>query len=164
MIEKTFPITEKILNNGLAASQRLLTLLKAEAENLERRTDPQTLSHIALQKKEAVVQLEQFSTQISQVLATEKLLVSQDGFKNYLIKAKGVGFNIQQCWRNWRDIAKLSENCRTLNEQNGASIELLSRHTHRSLNILRGKSQLNTTYGPDGSPRSQLFSHTLVSV
>lgn len=164
MIEKTFPITEKLLNNGLQATQKLLELLNTESDNLAQKTDPNTLSVIAANKKEVVVQLEQFSKQLGQVLATEKLAADHDGINNYLSKARAVGINIDDSRRCWANITALSKKCRTLNEQNGACIDLLSRHTQRSLQILRGKSQLASTYGPDGSTRSELFSHTLISV
>jgi len=164
MIEKTFPITEKLLSNGLTATQKLLELLNTESDNLRQKIDPNALSIIAANKKEVVVQLEQFSKQLGQVLATEKLTVGHDGINSYLGKAQSVGINIENSRNCWANITALSKKCRALNEQNGAGIDLLSRHTQRSLQILRGKSQLASTYGPDGSTRSELFSHTLISV
>lgn len=164
MIEKTFPITEKLLSNGLKSTQKLFDLLNAEYEQLKSKTDPVSLATLAAHKKEVVTQLEQFSKQLGQVLATEKLLVSPEGVHGYLAKAKAAGINIADAYRCWLDIAALSKTCRSLNEQNGASIDLLGRHTQRALQVLRGKSQLATTYGPDGSTRSELFSHTLISV
>lgn len=164
MINKTFPITEKLLSTGLKSAQTLFELLNTEQELLKTRSNPTSLTTLANQKKEAVVQLEQFSKQLGQVLATEQLLTSQDGVFNYLAKAKAAGLNIAESTRCWLDISALSQKCRTLNEQNGASIDLLNRHTQRALHILRGRSPLTSTYGPDGSTRSELFSHTLISV
>lgn len=164
MIDKTFPIAEKLLSNGLKLTQKLFELLNAEYEQLKTKGDPTTIASLAAHKREVVAQLEQFAKQLGQVLATEKLLVSQDGIQNYLAKAKAAGLNIADSHRYWLDIAALTKKCRTLNEKNGASIDLLSRHTQRTLQVLRGKSQLATTYGPDGSTRSELFSHTLISV
>lgn len=164
MIEKTFPIAEKLLSNGLKLTQKLFELLNAEYEQLKAKGDPTTIASLAAHKKDVVAQLEQFAKQLAQVLATEKLLISQEGIQNYLAKAKASGINIGESHRCWLDIAALTKTCRTLNEKNGASIDLLSRHTQRTLQVLRGKSQLATTYGPDGSTRSELFSHTLISV
>ncbi|MCK9608689.1 MAG: flagellar protein FlgN [Methylomonas sp.] len=164
MIEKTFPIAEKLLSNGLKLTEKLFELLNAEYEQLKVKSDPMTIASLAAHKKDVVAQLEQFSKQLGQVLATEKLLVSQEGIQTYLAKAKASGINIADSHRYWLDIAALTKTCRTLNEKNGASIDLLSRHTQRALQVLRGKSQLATTYGPDGSTRSELFSHTLISV
>ncbi|MCQ8102540.1 flagellar protein FlgN [Methylomonas sp. SURF-2] len=164
MIEKTFPITEKLLSNGLKSAQKLFELLNAESEQLKSRSNPTTINALATHKKDVVVQLEQFSKQLGQVLATEKLPLNQDGVQNYLTKAKANGFNIAQAHGQWLNITQLTINCRALNEKNGASIDMLSRHAQRALQVLRGKSQLATTYGPDGSTRSELFSHTLISV
>jgi flagella synthesis protein FlgN len=164
MIEKTFPITEKLLSNGLKSAQKLFELLNAESEQLKSRSNPTMIASLAAHKKDVVVQLEQFSKQLGQVLATEKLLVSQDGVQTYLAKAKATGINIADAHRHWLEITVLTKTCRALNEKNGASIDLLSRHAQRALQVLRGKSQLATTYGPDGSTRSELFSHTLISV
>jgi flagella synthesis protein FlgN len=164
MIEKTYPITEKLLSNGLKLTLNLLELLKAECRQLKAKTDPALLSTLAESKKELVNQLEQFSKQLGQVLATEKLVVNQDGVLSYLAKAKAAGINISESSNSWMNITALSKTCRTLNEQNGASIDLLSRHAQRSLQILRGKTLLTSTYGPDGTTRSELFSHTLISV
>ncbi len=164
MIEKTFPITEKLLANGVKFSQKLFELLNLELEQLKQKADPAILTTIATNKREVVAQLEQFSNQLGQILATEKLTLNQDGVQTYMAKAKAANINIAESWQRWQQITALSQQCRLLNEQNGASIDLLSRHIQRSLQILRGKSQLTSTYGPDGSTRSVLFSHTLISV
>lgn len=164
MIEKTYPITEKLLSNGLKSTKKLLELLNAEHKQLQQKADATSLTALAAQKRDMVSQLEQFSKQLGQVLATEQLLMSQEGVFSYLSKAESAGINIADSSKSWIDITALSKKCRSLNEQNGASIDLLSRHTQRSLLILRGKSQLTNTYGPDGSTRSELFSHTLISV
>jgi flagella synthesis protein FlgN len=164
MIEKTFPITEKLLVNGLISTRRLFELLNKEYEQLKQKNNPAVLSAIADDKKETVAQLEQFSKQLAQILATEKLSVCQEGISNYFARAQAADINITNSWHCWLDLASLSKKCRAINEQNGASIDLLSRHTQRSLQILRGKSPVTSTYGPDGTTRSELFSHTLISV
>lgn len=164
MIEKTFPITEKLLDSGVHSARKLLDLLNSESENLKLKTDPNTLLTIAGDKRNVVSQLETFTKQLGQVLATEKLSANHEGVHAYLNRAEAVGIDIGDCKSHWANITVLSKKCRALNEQNGASIELLSRNNQRALQILRGKSQLTSTYGPDGSPRGELFSHTLVSV
>lgn len=164
MIEKTYPITEKLLNNGLKATQNLLELLNAETDKLKQKNDPDAISVTAANKRDLVAQLEQFTKQLGQVLATEQLTVEADGVRTYLTRANAAGINIGETWKCWSHITNLAKKCRTVNEQNGASIALLSRHTQRSLQILRGKSPLAATYGPDGVTRSELFSHTLISV
>lgn len=164
MIDKTFPLAEKLLANGLKSAHQLFELLNRESEQLQNQADPSQLANIAAGKQEAASHFEQFSKQFGQLLATEKLNVTPEDVKRYFEKAEAARIQIGDAWNLWTAISDLIKKSRTLNEQNGACIELLNRHTQRSLQILRGKSNLATTYGPDGSTRSELFSHTLVSV
>jgi flagella synthesis protein FlgN len=164
MINKTYPITEKLLKKGLHSSLKLLDLLTREADNLKKNADSTAISTIAANKKETVTQLDQFSKQLSQVLATEKLQMSPSGVSEYFKKAEEVKLNTSDSTNLWKEIIAISKQCRLLNEKNGASINLLAQHTQRSLQILKGKSQQTTTYGPDGSTYSELLSHSLVSV
>jgi flagella synthesis protein FlgN len=164
MIEKTYPITENLLNYGLNATQTLLELLHNEADTLAHKTDPQVLTSIAFHKKEVVVQLEQFAEQLGKVLATEKLIANHEGISNYLNIAQAAGLDTNPSKACWANITALSQKCRLLNEQNGACIELLTRHTQRAIQIIRGGTQTSNTYGPDGSTRSVLFSNALISV
>jgi len=164
MINKTYPITEKLLKNGLNLSFKLLNLLTTEAENLKHHADSSTISNIAQNKKETVTQLNQFSNQMTQVLATEKLQMSPSGIEEYFKKAEIVNLNTSHSTSIWQEIMSISKQCKLLNEKNGASINLLAQHTQRSLQIIKGKSQQATTYGRDGSTYSERLSHTLVSV
>lgn len=165
MIDKSFPIAEKLLVSGLKSTQQLLELLTQEAEQLKiPQQQPEQLNQIAQNKRANATQLEQFSKQLTQVLATEQLSLSPTDINQYLNKADSAGLDTREARRYWQALSELSPQCRNLNEQNGASIGLLSRHTQRALHILRGKSPLATTYGPDGSTRNELYSHTLVSV
>lgn len=164
MINKTFPITEKLIINGLSLSKKLLDLLTRETESLKSRTDARTISEIATNKKEIVSQLDQFSKQLSQVLLTEKLQLASNGMVDYFKIAKSADFNTVSSNKMWAEILTLSKQCRMLNEKNGASINILAQHTQRSLQILKGKSQQATTYGPDGSTHNTRFSTPLFSV
>ena len=164
MIAKTFPIAEKLLNNGLMAAQRLLELLQAEAEILSKKVDAEALLQVVDNKREVVVLLEEFSKQLGQVLATEKLAADHQGIAAYLSKAESIGIEVGVSRSCWSNITALSKKCRTLNEQNGAGIDLLSRHTQRALQIIKGKSPQVSTYGRDGAARSEQFSHRLISV
>jgi len=164
MINKTYPITEKLLKTGLNLSSKLLNLLTTEAESLKHHSDSKVISNIAFNKKETVSQLDQFSKQMSQVLATEKLTMSPSGIEEYLQKAQAINLNTQVSTNLWQEIITISKQCKLLNEKNGASINLLAQHTQRSLQILKGKSQQATTYGRDGSTYSERLSHTLISV
>lgn len=164
MIEKTFPITEKLLNNALQNLEKLQELLNKEAEHLGKCTDPIVLSVIVEKKREQIINLEKFTDHLGQVLATENLLANQDGVKQYFNKAQVNGINTTASQQCWDTISERSKFCRQLNEQNGACIDLLNRHTQRAIQILKGKPQATHTYGPDGKSRDELFSRPLISV
>ncbi|MCF6203002.1 MAG: flagellar protein FlgN [Methylococcaceae bacterium] len=165
MINKTFPIVEKLLKNGFSLSIELLDILTKEAENLKSLPDANTISKLAANKREIVSQLDQFSKQLSQVLSTEKLQMTADGVSEYFKKAESAALITLDSNDLWKKIISITKQCSLLNEKNGASINILAQHTHRSLQILKGKSQHTaTTYGPDGSAKSERLSNSLISV
>jgi flagellar biosynthesis protein FlgN len=164
MIEKTYPITEKLILNALQLAQQLYQELNREADALKKTQQAELIGDIAAQKKQLVTQLEQFNTQLAQVLATEQLPNNQESIKEYLRRAEAIGLQTSESINNWQQLMLVCIDCRTLNEQNGAGIDLLSRHTKRSLDILKGKPEFANTYGSDGSTQTERRSHTLISV
>ena len=164
IIEKTFPIADQLIHNGLKIIQELYRLLNEEADALKQSHHANSLPLIAEQKQRLVFQLNQFSEQISQILTSEILPNDNEGINQYFSRASQQGLNTIKLSECWSEFTALSKNCRSLNEQNGASIALLARHVQRSLHILKGKSQTITTYEPDGSTNGSLSSRSLVSV
>jgi flagella synthesis protein FlgN len=164
MIEKTYPITEKLILNALQLGQQLHQELNREADALKKTQHAELINDIAANKKQLVAQLEQFNAQFTQVLATEQLPNDQESIKEYFERAKSIGLLTAESMNNWAQLMLVCAECRALNEQNGAAIELLSRHAKRSLDILKGKPALTNTYGSDGSPQSDRHTHRLISV
>ena len=123
-----------------------------------------TLSSLVHSKKATIAQIHQFSTQLSQVLSTEKLQLTPSGVTDFFKKAETLNLDTSTSSADWQEILTIARQCRLLNENNGASINLLMQHSQRALHILQGKSQQATTYGADGSTQRELFSHTLFSV
>jgi flagella synthesis protein FlgN len=164
MIEKTYPLIENHILNTLPVVEQLYQQLKQEADALKQMRQAEKVDRIANHKKQLVVQMEQLSKHLGELLAVEQLPNNQEGIEAYFQHAEALGLSTAEASGNWARIRSLSANCRTLNEQNGACIELLSRHTKRSLQILNGKSQFANTYGPDGATKSDYFNHTLLSV
>ena len=164
MIEKTYPIAIKLAKNGLFHTQKLFQLLSEEASLLRKNDAPELLASIAAEKQLLVTQINQFTKQLSQILDTEKFTLSHEGIRNYLEKARSSGLKATELSQYWFEITELSKNCQELNEQNGASIDLLTRHSRRSLQIIKGSTQTINTYGPDGATSSELPSNSLVSV
>lgn len=164
MIEQTYPITEKLIINALQLAQQLHHELIQEADALKKTQQAELINTIAANKKQLVAQMEQFNAQLTQVLATENLPNDQAGINEYFKRAVTAGLLATQSMSNWTQLMLTCTECRNLNEQNGASIDLLSRHTKRSLDILKGKPEFTNTYGSDGSTQSDRHSRTLISV
>ncbi|MGZ4968367.1 MAG: flagella synthesis protein FlgN [Methylobacter sp.] len=164
MILKIYPITEQLICNALKLAQQLHQELNREADALKKTQQAELINDIAANKKQLVLQLEQFNTQITQVLATENLPNNQESIREYFKRAETAGLQTTESIGNWAQLMNVCAECKKLNEQNGASIDLLSRHTKRSLDILKGKSESANTYGSDGRAQSDRQIHTLISV
>ena len=163
MINKTYPIAEKILSQGLQFNQALLTLLEKESERLGKKAIAADITELAEQKKQVASQLEQFSQQMTQILDTEALEFNPSGLQDYFDKALAAGINTGKGQKLWQQISSLIHRCHLLNEQNGASITLLMRHNQRIQQIFRGKNQQTTTYTANGSTSSVQFSRAIAS-
>ena len=164
MIQKTWPITENLILNALQLTERLHQLLIDEADTLQKPLQAELIESIATDKKQLVMQLEEFNQQCGQVLATEALPNTHDGINTYFQRATAAGLSTIETTQQWISIQSLCVKCKALNEHNGASIELLSFHTQRSLQILKGNPQLSNTYGANGARKNDRFTHTLISV
>ncbi len=164
MIEHTFPVAEQLLANAVLLSQRLLQQLTQEADSLVRAPQAAYLSTVANNKRELVSQLDLFNKQLEQVLATEQLPHSPDGVEAYFQLAKMTGISTDTLEANWKQLIKLCTDCKHLNEQNGASIDILARNNNRTLHILKGKSENITSYGRDGTVIGDFSNNTFVSV
>ncbi len=164
MINKTFPIAEQLFTQTLTHSQKLLDLLTQEANGLQSTPSANFLQSISHNKQETVSLLDQLTRQLSQLLATEKLKLTPADITQFFIKAKKAGLGQSIAPDQWKQTLDIARQCQLLNEQNGASIDLLYRHSQRALKILSGKALAATTYGPDGSTYSERNSHAIVSV
>jgi flagella synthesis protein FlgN len=164
MIEKTYPITEKLIVNALQLANELHAELNCEADALKKTHHAEVINDIAANKKQLVAQLEQFNAQLAQVLETEKLPNNQNSMREYFNRGEAAGLSMAETIENWMELMLVCAECKTLNDQNGAAIDLLSRHTKRSLDILKGKTEISNTYGADGSTQSDRHTHRLISV
>ncbi|MCF7970336.1 MAG: flagellar protein FlgN [Methylococcaceae bacterium] len=163
MINKTHPIAIKLIATALDNTQQLYQLLNEESVLLKTKAQTQTLDVIVQKKNALVSQLNTFTSQVEQLLASEKLS-KQDGMIQYFAIAKQANIDTTESLSNWQKLTELSKACRTLNDKNGASIHLLNQHTQRILSILKGKPQTINTYSRNGRAQSNLYSRTLVSV
>ncbi len=161
MIENTWAIVDKLVLNILFLSKQLLQQLTQEAEILKSAPQPGELDNCTSNKKQLISRLEEFNQQFSRVLTTEKLPNDQSGMNEYFQKAALAGLPTTETVNNWQQIQLICTECKVLNEQNGASIELLSHHAKRSLDILKGNTRGAHTYGRDGVSKSDPLTHSL---
>jgi flagellar biosynthesis protein FlgN len=162
MIDKTYPFTEKLIADALILAEQLYQELNQEADALKKLQHPDLIGSIATNKKQLVTDLEQFNIQLGKILATENLPCDQQGLENYFQRAEAANLTTAISIINWQSIQSICAKSKILNERNGASLELLARHTKRSLQILKGKPQFTSTYGPDGITKSDSYARTLV--
>jgi flagellar biosynthesis protein FlgN len=162
MIEKTWPIAEQLLLNILTTTQQLHQQLAQEADILKAGQPSELIDQSTAQKKQLAQQLEQLHAQLSQLLTSAKLPNNPEGILLYLQQAETAALPATaETLANWRQIQQLCAACKNLNEQNGASIDLLSQHAKRSLDILKGKTQAANTYSRDGATQTESLTHTL---
>lgn len=161
MIENTWATAEKLILNTLILTKQLHQQLAQEADILKTGQQPELIDQSTIQKKQLINQLESLHSQFSQLLASEHLPNNQEGIQLYLQRAETAALSTKETLANWRQIQQLCAECKSLNEQNGASIELLSLHAKRSLDILKGKSQAANIYGRNGVTQSDALTHTL---
>lgn len=161
MIESSWPFAEKIIANTLILAEQLLAQLAQEAELLRSAPQAELIDQSAAEKKKLFTYLEELNGQLIQFLSAAGLPHNQEGVHHYLLQAEAAGFPAAATLANWKKLQQTCSECRDLNEQNGASIELLALHTKRSLDILKGKSQAASTYGPNGITQNESSTHTL---
>lgn len=163
MINKTHPIARQLILTAIEQTEQLHQLLSKEAIALQSKTKIDELNAITLEKNKTVSQLSIFSKQIEQILSAEKLDPTT-GMSEYFTRAEQAGIDTTESSRNWEKMLSLSKKCRQLNEQNGASIQILNQHTQRILDVLKGKPQEIDTYSKKGQAKNASVSHTFTSV
>jgi flagella synthesis protein FlgN len=161
MIENSWPFAEKLILDIVEATAQLRQQLAQEAELLKTGPQAELIDASAAQKKRLANQLEGLNSQLGRLLAAEQVTTNQEGVALYLQRAEAAGLPTAQTLANWRQFRRLCAECQALNEQNGASIELLSLHAKRSLDILKGKTHATNTYGRNGTAQSESLNHTL---
>lgn len=162
MIEKTYPLTEKLILDALILAQQLNRQMHLEAAALMKSRYADSIDSIAANKKKLVAKLEQFGSQLNRILSAENLPSDQQGLADYFQRAEAANFSTAESQKNWAELLSICAESKRLNEQNGACLELLARHAKSALQILKGKPQFANTYGPDGAPLSNSHTHTLV--
>ncbi|CAG7856950.1 hypothetical protein MCAMS1_01628 [biofilm metagenome] len=161
MIGNTWGSAEKLVINILSLTKQLHQQLAQEAKILKTAPQAAELDNCTANKKQLTSRLEQFNQQFSEILAANGLPNNQNGINEYFQRAALAGLPTADAVANWQEIQFVCAECKYLNESNGASIDLLSQHAKRSLDILKGKNRGANVYGRDGITKSDPLTHTL---
>ncbi|MES9987992.1 MAG: flagellar protein FlgN [Candidatus Thiodiazotropha endolucinida] len=146
----------EILHNEIEQSQRLLDLLRSEYTLLQKGS-PQALQALITEKREQLKQVEA-------AVATHNRFLEQQG---YGTDRQGTETYIQQCSNlestseTWHRFITLLEACHKQNEINGGAVQLNQHHVSQTLDILKGISQRDKTYGPSGESKPNTTSKSL---
>jgi len=163
MIDKTHAITLQLVETALDNTKLLFQLLTKEATLLSGKAAAHKFDALTAQKNEVIALLTTFTKQVDQILASEKLS-KEEGMDAYFSIAKKAGIDTSISHNNWNQLLITSQQCRDINEQNGACLHILNKHSLRVLDVLKGKDLSITTYGKNGHTNSGNASTTTISV
>jgi len=146
----------KILKAETEQTQALLDLLRMEYELLQSGSS-QALLDLLEKKKQQLTSVKSVVTIHNQFLEQRGLSIDKQGTDTFL----------QQCNDNaqlldmWNQLTALLEDCRSQNEINGGAVHLNQRHVSQALDILRGISERDKTYGRSGESKPNSTSKSL---
>jgi flagellar biosynthesis/type III secretory pathway chaperone len=134
--------------------RRLFELLEQESQELNKR-NASCIMQIADEKRQLVHRLNLLFSQQKTVLGAYSSSCGDECGTFLLAQFAGDIVQANRAQEECLEIYSLAAKCRTLNELNGARIELLSQHAQRSLGILKGRFLNDGVYGADGITRGE---------
>lgn len=147
-----------IIEEMTEEARHMLALLNREASLIKSR-NVEAIETITGEKQLSASKLEEFSLEIhtmfssaGQSLITVKAL-DQPGQEHRTFSP--------DLDKQWSNANTLLQQCKKLNDSNGAGLELLARHCKRCLDFLRNQSNSDQTYGPDGVEKNLSSSRSL---
>ncbi len=152
-----------IFQNLHKAVKTLYQLLLRETDALDTKSST-SLETIAGKKERVIERINHLTHQQNEFLGKFNLSGHKEGLEIYLEQATKNDQQLTELKFYWAKLTEILEQCQQLNQRNGARIELLNRHTERSLDILRGQSHLPYTYGPTGEKQKERINQSTISV
>ncbi|MCU7893432.1 MAG: flagellar protein FlgN [Candidatus Thiodiazotropha sp. (ex Ustalcina ferruginea)] len=146
----------QILKTETVQTQSLLDLLRMEYEMLQS-SSSQALQDLLEKKKQQLISVETVVTTHNQFLEQQGLSIDKQGTDTFLHQCN----DNEQLLDMWHRLTSLLEACRSQNEINGGAVQLNQRHVSQALDILRGISERDKTYGPSGESRPNSTSKSL---
>lgn len=153
----------EILQNTLEEINILFSILQKESQSLSYGHSDE-IESVAKQKHASVKRIDQLTELQNSFFESIQLPIGETGFNRFLERFSHDKPGLAEIQKTHNKIKQSLEICRSLNNKNGASIELLNRHTQRAIDILRNQTQQPSTYGPDGSRQQSTVSRAGISV
>ena len=126
-------LTTLIQQQQQLASQ-LEKLLQQEQQYLLE-DNPDAMRPLIEQKEQLAKQMAALQNQILTRTKADYPISRDDELGQYIQQADASG----QLFQQWESLLKIAENCRRINEINGATLNLKKRYTENGLAILRGQ-------------------------
>lgn len=141
----------------------LHNLLLQESQALKARV-AEEIAALALKKQNSVDSIVHQTELQNRFFESRQIPNGEAGLEYLLGKLDKENPDLGELRSYQKKIREDLKRCKTLNERNGASIELMNRHTRRALDILRSGGNPAQTYGPDGNTRNMPISSQRISV
>ena len=153
-----------IFQNLLKATEKLHQLLLRETDALDTKSSS-SLNSITAGKEQVIKTINHLTLQQNEFLQSFNLSGQKEGLARYIDQAANDDpHHWPELKTYWTKITETLEKCHQINQQNGARIELFSRHTERTLDIILGQSDLPYTYGPTGAKEKERTRQATISV
>lgn len=142
----------------------ILSGLLQEENNALKDRDIEKIHLVAQEKQASVSRVENITKLQTNFLSSNQLPCNNTGLNLYLDQ-----FNpedpVLPKLKDYREtIATALKLCKSANEQNGASVEVMGRYTMRAIDVLRNRENQHVTYGPDGNTQNIPNARSRISV
>jgi len=145
----------QIISAELNCAHKLAKILQSEHAALKLHGPEQVLD-ISREKQQAVEQMQEYSRQRDQLLASLGVAAGATG-TNLLVQAN----NDTACVDLWRQLREIAGKLREQNEINGGILALSQRHNKQALDLLCGRTDSRNTYGAKGQHNQDQSGHSL---
>ncbi|MES9992984.1 MAG: flagellar protein FlgN [Candidatus Thiodiazotropha sp.] len=145
-----------ILKNEIEQAQQLHDLLGKEYSLLQQ-DSPEGLQDLLEAKKKLLKQVETAVASHNRFLQQQGLTIDRQGTETFITGCS----DKQPLDQAWNQFTALLESCHSQNEINGGALQLNQRHVTQRLDILKGLSQGDKTYGRGGESKPNTTSKSL---
>ncbi|MGH8549236.1 MAG: flagella synthesis protein FlgN [Methylococcales bacterium] len=153
----------EILRRTLDEISILHDLLLQESQALTGRLVDE-IDSVAKQKQGSVNRIQHQTNLQNSFFESKQFPGRETGLNRYLEQFGDEDPDLLELRTYPEKIQSCVQQCKALNERNGARIELMNRHTRRAIDLLRNQGHQPDTYGPDGNTRQNPVSRARISV